>query len=121
VIEEGIAGSARGCLLDVDAEVVEEASLPVSDWELEYEVLLMVKGRYGVERAGRRNGGRSLERESRRKDFMRARKKLLSLQCVCKQTITICRIEAIDIYIYMYVRSDFMLGEMAMLMWTWEF
>jgi hypothetical protein len=88
VVEEEIAGSARGCLLDVDVvEVVEAASLPVSDWELEYEVLLIVKGRCGADRIGRMNGRRSLEWESVRKDFMRARKKLLRLRCVCKQSI----------------------------------
>jgi hypothetical protein len=89
----GTEGSASGSFRDVDVEeVVEAASLPASDWELEYEVLPMVKGRCGAERVGRGNRGRSLES---RRDFMRARKKLLSLQCVCKQTIY-----------YMYNRSD---------------
>jgi hypothetical protein len=84
----GMEGSASGSFRDVDAEeVVEAASLPVSDWELEYEVLPMVNGRCGAERVDGRNCGRSLEWESRKRDFMRARKKLLSLQCVCKQTI----------------------------------
>jgi hypothetical protein len=84
----GTEGSASGSFWDVDVEeVVEAASLPVSNWELEYEVLLIMNVRYGAERVGRRNRGRSLEWESRKRDFMRARKKLLSLQCVCKQTI----------------------------------
>lgn len=78
----GMEGSASGCLLDV-VEVEEAASLPVSDCELEYEVLLMVKGRCGADRMGRMNGGRGLEWESRRRDFMRARKEMLILQDVC--------------------------------------
>jgi hypothetical protein len=53
-----------------------------SGCEVEYEVLLMVKGRCGAERVRRMNG-RGLE--SRRRDFMHAKNKPLSLQCVCKQ------------------------------------